>query len=139
MASSGSSNKITSQLILWASLDMNKLTFDTKCVVSNIVLSSTWSIKLFCILCSKSNHILDLKMSTSTSIVFVTNHLKIIIITSSLQRPNSTQKYLNNHTCYDKIVCTILFSSRWRVYWYELFSILSTLWKWQNFDETPSL
>ena len=37
------------------------------------------------------------------------------------------QKYLNNHTYYDKIVCTILFSSRWWVYWYELFCVLSTL------------
>ena len=41
--------------------------------------------------------------------------------------------YLNYRTCYDKIVCTILFSSKWWVYWYELFSILSTLQKWQKF------
>ena len=25
-------------------------------------------------------------------------------------------KYLNNRTCYDEIISTILFSSRWRVY-----------------------
>ena len=48
-------------------------------------------------------------------------------------------RYLDNCTRCDKIVCTVLFSSRWRVYWYELFSVLSTLQKWQNFDETPSL
>ena len=40
---------------------------------------------------------------------------------SSLQWPN-TCKYLNNRECYDKTVCTISFSSRWWVYWYELFS-----------------
>ena len=53
--------------------------------------------------------------------------------------PKSIQKYLKNHTCYNKIIYTILFSSRWWVYWYELFSVLNTLRKWQNFDETPSL
>ena len=37
-------------------------------------------------------------------------------------------KYLNNCTCYDKIVYIILFSSRWWVYWYKLFSVLGTLW-----------
>ena len=48
-------------------------------------------------------------------------------------------KYLDNCTCYDTVVCTILFSSIWRVYWYKLLSVLSTLRKWQNFDETPSI
>ena len=33
------------------------------------------------------------------------------------QQPKSAWKYLSNHTCYDKIVCTILFSPRWWVYW----------------------
>ena len=50
-----------------------------------------------------------------------------------------TWEYLNNCTFYNKIVCTILFSSRWWVYWYELFSVLSTLQKWQKVDKTPSL
>ena len=45
--------------------------------------------------------------------------------------------YLNNCTCYYKMVCTILFSSRWLVYWYELFSVLSTLQNRQKFDKTP--
>ena len=48
-------------------------------------------------------------------------------------------KYLNNCTCYNKIAYIILFSSRWWVYWYKLFSVLSTLRKWQNFHKTPSL
>ena len=47
-------------------------------------------------------------------------------------------KYLDNHMFYDKIVCTVLFNSRWWVYWYELFGVLSTLQKWQIFDEMPS-
>ena len=34
---------------------------------------------------------------------------------------------VNNHTCYDKIICTIPFSSRWWVYWYKLFSVLSII------------
>ena len=51
----------------------------------------------------------------------------------------SHKKYLNNRKCYNKTVCTILFSSRWWVCWYELFSVLGTLRKWKNIDETPSL
>ena len=35
--------------------------------------------------------------------------------------------YLSNRTCYDKTVCTVLFSSRWWVCWCKLFSVLSTL------------
>ena len=42
-------------------------------------------------------------------------------------------QYLNNCTCYNKIVCTILFSSRWWVYWYELFSVLSIIAKMAKF------
>ena len=42
-----------------------------------------------------------------------------------------TLKYLDNRTCCHKLVCTILFSSRWWVYWYDLFSVLSTLQKLQ--------
>ena len=63
------------------------------------------------------------------------NHIKITV---SLQWPKTTQWYLNNCMCYNKIVCTVLFSSRWQVYCYELFSVLSTLQKWQNFDKMPS-
>ena len=44
--------------------------------------------------------------------------------------------YLSNRTCYDKTVCTVLFSSRWWVCWCKLFSVLSTLQLmakfWQN-------
>ena len=32
---------------------------------------------------------------------------------SSLQQSKIKQKYLNNRTCYNKIDCTILFSSKW--------------------------
>ena len=31
----------------------------------------------------------------------------------SHQNHNTTQQYLNNRTCYDKIVCTVLSSSGW--------------------------
>ena len=47
--------------------------------------------------------------------------------------------YLNNHTCYDQIICTILFSSRWRVCWNIFLSVLSTLRKWQKFNETSNI
>ena len=67
-----------------------------------------WTLDLLKYLCIKSNCILDLKTIASIPVV---------------------QTYLNNRTCYDKFVCTILFSSRWWVYWYELFSVLSTLQK----------
>ena len=50
-----------------------------------------------------------------------------------------TRQYLNNRTCYDEIVCIVLFSSRWWVYWYKLFNVLRTLRKWQNLDKTSSL
>ena len=36
---------------------------------------------------------------------------------------------------YNKIVCTVLFSSRWWVCWYELLSVLRKLQKWQIFDK----
>ena len=38
-----------------------------------------------------------------------------------------------------KIVCTVPFNSRWWVYWYKFFSVLSLSQKWQNFDELSSL
>ena len=34
---------------------------------------------------------------------------------------------------------TILFSSRWCVYWYVLFCVLSVLWNWQNCDQNTKL
>ena len=49
------------------------------------------------------------------------------------------RKYLNNRICYDKIVWTITISSRWWVYWYELFSVLSPLQNCQNLGEMASL
>ena len=55
-----------------------------------------------------------------------------------LQQPKNT-KYLNNRSWYENIVCAILFSSRWRVYWHKLFTGLNTLQKWQNFNKMPSL
>ena len=58
--------------------------------------SPNWSTYM----CSPLNQIL--KTSTSASIV---------------------RKYLDNRTCYNKIVCTALFNSRWWVCLYELFSI----------------
>ena len=41
----------------------------------------------------------------------------------ALNIPTLHIKYLNNCTCYNKIICSILFSSRWWVCWYELFSV----------------
>ena len=66
---------------------------------------------------------------------FFTVHLTKL----EIHRTHYTLCTLDNHTCYNKIVCTILFSLRLWVCWCKLFSVLSTLQKYQNFDETPSL
>ena len=48
--------------------------------------------------------------------------------------------YYANHTCYDKIIYTILFSSKWWVYSdMNCLVFFCTLWKRQYFDKTPSL
>ena len=65
------------------------------------------------------------------------NSIKLLL--PQWQSLTITRQYLNNRTCYDEIICTVLFSSRWWVYWYKLFSVLRTLQKWQNLDKTSSL
>ena len=91
-------------------------------------------ISLECAVDSEWNDAINFAASCSVAEIFIhKNYQK-----SSLQRPKRHTKYLNNRTCYDKLVCTILFSSRWWVYWYELLSALSTLQNCQNFDKTPN-
>ena len=53
--------------------------------------------------------------------------------TQALYRHTNLQKYLNNSTCYNKIVCTVMFSSRLRVYWYKLFGFLKHTAKMAKF------
>ena len=43
----------------------------------------------------------------------------------TLQQPKNHSIFLNNSTCYNKIICFVLFSSRWWVCWYKLFSVLA--------------
>ena len=79
-------------------------------------------------------------LSTLSEVLDVLTSMKYLSITMEVSTSVSIiHKYLDNRTCYDKIVRTVLFISRWRIYWYELFSVLRILQKWQNFDETPSL
>ena len=65
-----------------------------------------------------------------------TNAIMVLVTSKNSLKPCkiSQQLYMLR-----QIVCTILFSSRWQVFQYKLFSVLSALQKWQNFDETSSL
>ena len=54
-----------------------------------------------------------------------------------LQQPKYTQKYLNNPSCYDKSF--VSFCSSCNGESTQSLNVLSTLQKWQNFDETLSL
>ena len=91
-------------------------------------------VPLECAADSEWNGAMNLVASCSVVELSVHKNCKKI----SLERPKSTSNYLNNCTCYDTVVCTILFSSRWRVYWYKLLSVLSTLQKWQNWHAPSS-
>ena len=76
---------------------------------------------------------------SNTSVCVIKKRFKCFLWSAWFQVLVSWYNYLSNCTCYDKTVCTILFISRWWVYWYELFSVLSILQKWLNFAKTPSL
>ena len=49
-------------------------------------------------------------------------------INPAFKWPCTVQKYLNNRTCYNKIICTILFSSRWQVCWMN-YLVFYVCWK----------
>ena len=92
---------------------------------------------LFSNLPSKQDHDMYIRDWSGTK-VFYALSLKFLIVLSSTWSHKKyctwasiAQKYLHSRTCYDKIVCAVRFSSRWWVYWYELFIVLRTLWKWQ--------
>ena len=105
------------------STDINCLVFWAHCKNGNF----WWNGK--CAVDSERNDVIIFVIPCSVAEIFLCKNHK----NSAFN--NSQHKYLDNCTCYNKVVCTIPFSSRWWVYWYELFSVLSTLWKWQIFDE----
>ena len=86
------------------------------------------SIPLNCTVDSEWNDVFNFVVLCSIAELFVDRE----ITKCSLQSTTSHTKFLYNRTYYNKTVCTVVFSSRWPVYWYKFFSVLSTLQKWEN-------